>query len=152
MPDQPRSHCLRTGRVSEPGRIYLVTSTTENRRPVFADFHLGRLVVNELRRAEQQGKAISLAWVIMPDHFHWLFELKSGSLAELVKQVKAISAVAVNRATHCQGRLWQQGFHDRAIRYEEDLLTVARYIFGNPLRADLVKRVGDYSLWDACWL
>jgi putative transposase len=49
-------------------------------------------------------------------------------------------------------RLWQKGYHDRAIRREEDLLAVARYIVANPLRAGLVKRVGDYPLWDAVWL
>jgi len=29
---------------------------------------------------------------------------------------------------------------------------IARYIVANPLRAGLVSRVGDYPLWDACWL
>lgn len=38
------------------------------------------------------------------------------------------------------------------MRYDEDLLKAARYIIANPLRARLVKRVGDYPLWDAVWL
>ena len=42
--------------------------------------------------------------------------------------------------------------HDRALRRDEDLLAVARYIVANPLRAGLVRRVGDYPLWDAVWL
>jgi putative transposase len=29
---------------------------------------------------------------------------------------------------------------------------IARYIVANPLRAGLVAKVGDYALWDACWL
>ena len=28
----------------------------------------------------------------------------------------------------------------------------ARYIVANPLRAGLVKQIGDYPLWDAIWL
>jgi hypothetical protein len=48
--------------------------------------------------------------------------------------------------------MWQKGFHDRAIRREEDLRAVARYIIANPLRAGLVRRVHDYPLWDAIWL
>jgi hypothetical protein len=38
------------------------------------------------------------------------------------------------------------------LRREEDVLSVARYIVVNPLRAGLVARVGDYPLWDAVWL
>jgi REP element-mobilizing transposase RayT len=152
MPNPPHSHSLRTGRVSEPGRIYLITSTTEKRKPIFSDFHLARLVVEEMRRAERNERATSLAWVIMPDHFHWLLELKSGSLAQLVKQIKASSAVAINCAINSRGRIWQQGFHDRALRYDEDLRKAARYIVTNPVRAGLVRRVGDYPLWDAIWI
>jgi hypothetical protein len=33
-----------------------------------------------------------------------------------------------------------------------DLQSVARYIVANPLRAGLVKHLGDYPLWDAIWL
>jgi hypothetical protein len=29
---------------------------------------------------------------------------------------------------------------------------MARYVVANPLRAGLVKRLGDYPLWDAIWL
>ena len=34
-----------------------------------------------------------------------------------------------------QGPIWQKGYMDRAIRREEDLVRVARYIVANPLRA-----------------
>jgi len=119
---------------------------------LFADVQLGRLVVAQLRRADQDGLVSSLAWVLMPDHLHWLVELKHGSLDHPMKRVKASSAVSINRATRRRGRVWQQGFHDRAMRYDDDLRKAARYIIANPLRAGLVKRIGDYSLWDAVWL
>jgi putative transposase len=38
------------------------------------------------------------------------------------------------------------------LRNEESVIDAARYIIANPLRAGLVKRVGDYPLWDAVWL
>ncbi|WP_155312116.1 transposase [Desulfosarcina ovata] len=49
------------------------------------------------------------------------------------------------------GALWARAYHDHALRSDEDLKTVARYIIGNPVRAGLVERVGDYSFWDAVW-
>ncbi|MCF6281296.1 MAG: hypothetical protein L3J28_03650 [Candidatus Polarisedimenticolaceae bacterium] len=42
--------------------------------------------------------------------------------------------------------------HDRAIRKEEDLVAIARYIVANPLRAGLVKSIKDYPHWDCVWL
>jgi hypothetical protein len=50
------------------------------------------------------------------------------------------------------GNIWQRGFFDRAIRKDDDLLGIARYIVANPLRAGIVDSVGDYPLWDAMWL
>ncbi|WP_268800200.1 REP-associated tyrosine transposase [Pseudomonas huanghezhanensis] len=144
--------CLRTGRFSEVGRLYSVTSVVEGRLPIFGNWQLGRIVVHEFRRAEADGLVCSFAWVVMPDHFHWLFELRSGSLDALIKRVKARSAIEYNRATQGRGRIWQKGFHDRAIRYEEDVQDVARYIVANPLRAGLVSRLGNYPLWDAVWI
>jgi hypothetical protein len=55
-------------------------------------------------------------------------------------------------ATGAEGPVWQSGFHDRALRHDEDLLDAARYIVANPLRAGLVKSLRMYSHWDACWL
>jgi len=152
MPDQPASNRLRIGRYDEPNRIYLLTSNTLDRIPIFNDFKLGRLVVQQFRIAQNQGLVNSLAWVVMPDHFHWLISLEKGSLADLMRQVKSKSTRIVNAVSGRQGRLWQPGFHDHAVRREESLEGIARYIVANPLRAGLVKKFGDYPLWDAIWL
>ncbi len=127
MPEKPHSKNLRKGRVSGKGQLYLVTATTLGREPIFKDWLLGRLLVNELRHAHEMELVHSLAWVVMPDHMHWLFELRTG-------------------------RLWQDGYHDRAIRREQDILAVARYIVANPERAGLVSNIREYSLWDAVWI
>ncbi|WP_457438132.1 REP-associated tyrosine transposase [Pseudomonas sp. TE3786] len=148
----PRSADLRAGRFSETGRIYLLTATVQGRRPLFSGFAPGRLVVAELRRAHDEGLVKSLTWVVMPDHLHWLVELRNCTANQLMRQVKGRSARRVNALLGTTGALWQDGYHDRAIRREQDLLTVARYVVANPLRAGLVSKLGDYPLWDAVWL
>jgi putative transposase len=152
MPDLPASHRLRLGRYAESNRIYLLTTNTLGREPVFKDFSLGRLIVGQFRYAQNQGWANSLAWVVMPDHFHWLIELQQSSLSELMQKTKSLSTKAVNLSTGREGSLWQQGFHDRALRRDEDLVKLARYVVANPLRAGLVEQHGDYPLWDAIWV
>ncbi|MGL6247212.1 REP-associated tyrosine transposase [Pseudomonas sp.] len=152
MPDLPASNRLRIGRYTESNRIYLLTTNTQDRKPIFKDFTMGRVVVNQFRCAQDQGVANSLAWVVMPDHFHWLVELQQGSLGDLMQKTKSLSTKAVNQFTGRKIALWQKGFHDRALRREEDLVKVARYVVANPLRAGLVEKLGDYPLWDAVWV
>jgi REP element-mobilizing transposase RayT len=152
MPDLPASHRLRLGRFAESSRIYLLTTDTFERLPIFNDFSLGRLVVAQFRAAHNQGFVQSLAWVVMPDHFHWLIELKEGSLSSLMQRTKSLSTKSVNRMTGSKIVLWQHGFHDRALRREDDLVKLARYVVANPLRAGLVEKLGDYPLWDAIWV
>lgn len=50
------------------------------------------------------------------------------------------------------GAIWARAFHDRALRSDEHVLSAARYLVLNPVRAGLVQRIGDYPYWDAIWL
>jgi putative transposase len=152
MPDVPHANRLRVGRYSQSGQIYLLTAVTRNREPLFTDCRTGRFLVRQFQQAHTDDLADSLAWVVMPDHFHWLVELKNSTLPALMLAIKSHSARAINAHLGRTGSLWQKGFHDRAIRYDEDLLAAARYIIANPIRAGLVSRVHDYPLWDAKWL
>jgi REP element-mobilizing transposase RayT len=143
-----RSHLLRKGRFSEPGRAYLLTTVTWHRERLFADWRLGRVLVGELGAAPVQ----TLAFVVMPDHLHWLMVLGERDLGEVVRALKSRSALAINRSAGRIGPVWQKGYHDRAVREDEDLRAMARYVVANPVRAGLVTRVGDYPLWDAIWV
>jgi len=88
----------------------------------------------------------------MPDHLHLLLRLGETGLSTVVKRLKARSGVLLNRKIGRAGRFWEPGFHDHALRREEDLITAARYIVANPLRAGLVSRISDYPYWNAKWL
>ncbi len=145
---------LRKGRYSEPQQAYFVTTVlAEREKRYFADFSCARCVVAEMRALHDEEIVSSLAWVIMPDHAHWLFQLRERmDLSAAVKRFKARSSLRVNRHLNRHGTLWQRSFHDHAVRKEEDIRDIARYIVANPLRAGLVEHIGDYQLWDAIWL
>lgn len=143
---------LRKGRTSEPGRPYLVTTVTRERCRVFTHWRTGRLVVDSLRRIDAGEYANTLAWVIMPDHLHWLVVPGTESLEAVVRRLKSDSARCVNRAAGSAGPLWQKGYHDHAVRQDEDVQVLARHIVANPLRAGIVEQIGDYPLWDCIYL
>ena len=144
---------LLKGRHSLPQHAYCITTVTLGRRPLFLDFATARLVVSEMKRLHEDGVVNSLAWVVMPDHVHWLFSLgNTFTLPRAIRQFKGISARSINRHLLEQGAIWQKSYYDRAVRSDEDLRILARYVVGNPLRAGLVQEIGQYPLWDAAWL
>ena len=149
--ESPHAHHLRKGRHTCAGQIYLITTVTRDREPLFSDLYRGRAVVQALRDARLSTR--SLAFVIMPDHLHWLMQLREGyALSDVVHFVKSDSARLVNRLRKGWGSVWQKGFHDRAIRREELLQVHARYIVNNPVRAGIVDSPHRYSLWDSVWV
>jgi REP element-mobilizing transposase RayT len=120
---------------------------------VFTDIAVARIAIREMRALEHEGRIRSLAWVLMPDHLHWLLQLGNGaSLSRVMKSFKARSARKINRHLGRTGGVWQRAFHDRGLRENEDPWDMARYILGNPLRAGLVERVEEYPFWDSVWL
>jgi putative transposase len=151
MEVKPHGNDLRKGRYSEPNRIYLLTTVTQNRQPWFKDLQCGRMVVQSLMGEE--NRAETLAFVVMPDHLHWLMSLREGNtLDKVMASVKSVSSHKVNKLLQRTGKVWQEGYHDHALRKDEDVVEVARYLAANPLRAGLVKCANDYPLWDAVWV
>lgn len=144
---------MRRGRVSLPQQAYLVTAATVKRQPLFHDFRAGCAAARCFEDLAILGDANMLAWVLMPDHAHWLVQLgEKDALATVVNRIKSASARLANRALARQGSLWETAYHEHALRSEENLREVARYVISNPLRAGLARRVGDYTFWNAVWL
>ncbi|MES2669047.1 MAG: transposase [Pseudomonadota bacterium] len=94
----------------------------------------------------------SLAWVLMPDHLHWLFCLRSSGLSAVVQKMECRSANSINRALNRQGIVWQAGFYDRRVDSEESLHRQARYMIENPLRAGIVSSIEEYPYWWCAWV
>jgi REP element-mobilizing transposase RayT len=137
---------LRKGRVSQSGVIYHISTVAQDRMPYFASLDNGRKVVRELMALQAEGRAETLCYVVMPDHLHWLMVLHQGKLSDAVRLLKGRSARTIGRA------VWQANYFDHAVRKDEDMRKIARYIVANPLRANLVEQISDYPLWDAVWL
>ena len=151
--DKPGHQSLRNGRVSLPHQMYLVTTATRQRQPVFLAFKVACAAARCFEDRTLLGDARMLAWVLMPDHVHWLVQVgETDNLSTVVNRLKSSSARQVNRLIGTQGPLWQKAFHDHALRADEDVRQIARYMVANPLRAGLVERIGDYSFWNAMWI
>jgi len=151
-PIKPGHRALRKGRYSQVNGIYLLTTVTEQRVPWFQDITFAQIACRAAEDPACLADAQNLCWVVMPDHVHLLLLLGGSSLSRVVQRFKAVSARRLNHEIGRSGRFWAPGFHDHALRAEEDIKQVARYVVANPVRAGLVKRVAEYPYWNAVWL
>ena len=134
----------------EASNTYLVTIVTAQRAQIFNEMLLARMVVRHLKELEFVS---TLAYVIMPDHIHWLLRLSAPlTIKEVVQTAKSNCTKSINRFYGREGPVWQSGFYDHPIKRGDDLKYIARHIISNPVRAGLAKSVRDYAHWDAVWL
>jgi putative transposase len=128
---------LRIGRIAEHGACYVVTTLIVDRKPILIG-NSARCVADELNAREAEGLVRNISWVIMPNHLHWLFELRCDSLATPVQKLKTLSARRINEANGERRPVWQSGYYDHRVRKFEDLKAQAFYIQQNPLRSGLI--------------
>lgn len=103
-----------------------------------------------------EGKKIkNIAFTIMPNHVHWVFELlnkddngKPVYLQDVLHSVKRQTARLININDHREGSLWQKESFDTTIRDERHLYYAIRYTLINPVNAGLVK---EWRKWNGSW-
>ncbi len=143
---------LRRGRVSIPGQMYLLTTVTRRRERLFADPSSARALSRLIHAASTWADSRLLVWVLMPDHWHGLLHLGDEPLGRVMNRFKACASRVLHESCGLDGSLWDRSFHDHALRADEDIRAVARYVVANPVRTGLVDSVFDYPYWNAVWL
>ena len=141
---------LLTGRHSSKNKFYSVTICTKQRTPLFKSFENACIATRGL--VYMQNKVNTICYTLMPDHLHWLFQLKDLPLNDVVRQYKSITTLNINKFNCSNGQIWQQNYFEHQLKAEDDLINQARYIIANPLRAGLVNKAEEYPFWDCVYL
>ncbi len=93
------------------------------------------------------------AMVVLPDHFHAIWELHDDSddYSKILRFIKKIFTAEVvkthkelTRNYRGEYNLWQRRFWDHVIRDERDYENHVNYIHYNPVKHGLVERVLDW--------
>ena len=143
---------LRKGRRSVLNQSYLITTTTHKRNKIFLETAASEIAITSLHWLDRQGRTILDAVVVMPDHVHFVVELTTTNIGQLMHSFKSYTANQINISLNRQGSVWQRGYHDHAIRKEEDINEVIEYVLSNPVRAGLVEDFHDYPHWFCRWV
>jgi putative transposase len=127
-------------------RLFL-TLCTHCKEAFFVDASAVALVELHLLRTCRREQFAVLAYCFMPDHVH-LLAIATSADADASRLVRVLKQTT---AFHFRGRyerrLWQRSFFDRTLRSDDDLHRIVTYIVMNPVRANLVRSVGEYPFW-----
>jgi len=85
-----------------------------------------------------------LAWVIMPNHIHFLIKIGDIPLAKVVKELKRYTAREANKILGRKGAFWCDDYFDTYMRNSDHELRVRHYIESNPAKAKFVR---DPKAW-----
>jgi len=132
-------------RIELAGGLYHVTSRGDGREDIFLD-DADRLAWLELfAQTCQRFNWVCHAWCLMSNHYHIVVETIEGNLAQGMRHLNGVYTQTFNRSHHRVGHVFQGRY--KAIIVEKDgyLLELARYVVLNPLRANMVKDVADWT-------
>jgi putative transposase len=104
------------------------------RQPVVAD-----LVASALRHFDGTRYHL-LAWCIMPNHVHVVFQAFEGYTLEVILHSwKSFTASGINHYLSRKGTLWQREYYDHLIRDGNQLLRAISYTAENPAKCGLTN-------------
>ena len=143
---------------SQPG-TYFVTLCTESRKQLFGNVvngemvpsEIGSMVGSEWRSLPRLIPGVNVdALMFMPDHLHGVIMLGVDpnilvlpKLGDVVRYFKGRSTnrylanIRERNWPPLNRRLWQQRFHDRIVRSDEELERIRAYIESYPYRWEL---------------
>lgn len=128
------------------GYIFHILNRGNGRQEVFhkdGDYHSFVCLIHD---ALQSFDVKLLAYCLMPNHFHALLQPETG--ADISKFMQWLMTSHVRRYHQhygTSGHIWQGRYKSFIVQEDHHLLTVVRYIEGNPVRADLVKSAKSWK-------
>ncbi len=124
---------------------YHVTSRSNNKE--FFPIPISKvweIMIKELKDASKEHSLAVHAFVLMGNHFHLLCHTPKGNLDEIMRDLLRNTTKQIHLRAGQQNHLWGGKYKWSIIESQTHYFQVYRYIYQNPLRAGLCRRVEDY--------
>jgi putative transposase len=132
-------------RFPDHGFPSLLTTNVEGRKPIFGDRCAAEMPLEVIDEVRSEEVFELHSYVVMPDHLHLVITTPIGrSLGRVVQLIKGRFAWRYNRSRGDGGKVWQDRYHERALRSEHEFASAVEYVHGNPVVAGLAKEITEY--------
>ena len=131
-----------------PNAYIFITCATKDRIPYLESDENVKLFWKTSRRVHDIHPFNIFAYVILPDHFHWLMQVEhqSGNFSQVMHSFKWNFTRNYKKQYKISGSLslWQPRYWDHVIRDQQDLHKHFDYIHWNPVKHYLVESPGEW--------
>jgi REP element-mobilizing transposase RayT len=134
----------RAWRIEFEGALYHVLSRGNERREIFYNDGDRILFLDTLGEMAERLEIDVYAYVLMTNHYHILMRTHRANLSKAMHWFGVSYTNRFNAIHGRSGHLFQGRFKSMVVENDAYLIAVSHYIHRNPLRAGLVKRLGDY--------
>ncbi len=130
----------RIARGLSDGHVYHVLNRGNCRQQIFHKEGDYQAFCKLLAEAKEAYDVDIFAYCLMPNHFHFLLQTrKAEDLSKFMQWLMTSHVRRYHRHYGTSGHVWQGRYKSFIVQKDEHLLTVARYIEGNPVRAQLTE-------------
>jgi putative transposase len=139
----------RRPRLQFPGGLYHVNTRGNRRCAIYLDDDDRTYFLRLLAKVVVRAKWTCHAYCLMTNHYHLLVETHEATISDGMEILNGQFARGFNAKYGLRGHLFEERFYDEVVEDDVQLLSAARYIVRNPVRAALCERAADWR-WSSC--
>lgn len=133
----------RVGRIDYPGAIHHVMVRGLERRKLFSGESEYQEFKTRLGDVVQEAGAICYAWCLMPNHVHLVLRTGKKPLYGMMQRLLTGYGRFFNNKRHRKGYVFEGRYKSILCQEEPYFLMLVRYVHRNPLKAGLVRSLGE---------
>ncbi|MCD7034541.1 transposase [Metabacillus sp. GX 13764] len=139
----------RSARKKSNSGVYHVIFRGANRQEIFHDDQDCRRFLTTLQKYKIQTDMKIYAWCLMGNHVHLLVKEENESISLVMKRLGISYAMYYNWKYRTTGHLFEDRFKSENVEDNRYLLTAARYIHQNPVKAGIASHPAEWK-WSSC--
>ncbi len=140
----------RLARLDAPGVLHHLMIRGIERRKIFWNDQDREDFLDRLSRILPETDTACYAWVLIPNHAHFLFRTGKVPLATVMRRLLTGYAISFNRRHRRVGHLFQNRYKSIVCQEDAYLRELVRYIHLNPVRAGIVTTLSDLNDYAYC--
>jgi len=140
----------RQARIDAPGALHHIIGRGIERCEIFCDEEDRDDFLQRLEGIVSQSRTRCYAWALLPNHFHLLLKTGNVPIATVMRRLLSGYASRFNRRHIRSGHLFQNRYKSILCQEDAYLKELVRYIHLNPLRAGMVKTIGELDRYRYC--
>jgi len=132
-------------RIQYPDAWYHVMNRGRRAEAVFGEKKDYVAFIKLLKETAEIWNLRISAYCLLKNHYHLLVQTPDANLSRCMRHINGVYTQRFNKAHNVDGQLFRGRYKSILIDADSYLLELVRYIHRNPIDAELVKQLGQYS-------